>query len=238
MYVCQRPTYGSSSPGLPPSPLPHPVPTVSQQTGANHRPPPLLCTSHTPIPLLVSASPFPPSTYWFSPITSSPPPLPLVFHCLSHATFFVITPLSSSSSLPLLWRLSWRLPWFHPFPKFPPPLSHLTKTLVPLSSACHCARQLFSLCLTFSSVTVICNKQMLTRGEHTSAGKAATTALSALSAYVHLYIVFLTALCVQTISIPAVDFRVLSWNRCLISFFENNAALTYCIHKQKIVNTH
>lgn len=41
----------------PPSPLPHPVPAVSQQLTATYCPPPLsLCNSHIPVHLLVSFS--------------------------------------------------------------------------------------------------------------------------------------------------------------------------------------
>lgn len=140
MCVCVIKTHLWKQLSWPPTPLPHPVPAVSQQLTATYCPPPLLCTSNIPVPLLVSflsTSPFPLSTHWFCPIfpvIGFPCPYLLVIA-------FLLSPLFD---FPLLFS--------DIAPSFLPSNAHLAFSLPLLMSI------LLSLCSTSVSLTAICCK--------------------------------------------------------------------------------
>lgn len=140
MCVCVIETHLWKQLSWPPSPLPHPVPAVSQQLTALHlssQPPtfPYLCSC-----LFVSTSPFPLSTHSFyliSLVVRFPLSIPSISFSIVSLVWLScnfcsdITP-SPSSSLPLLiWLLSWTthlLLFFYKLTSFDYRYLHLTQS--------------------------------------------------------------------------------------------------------------
>lgn len=170
--VCVIETHLWKQLSWPPSPLPHPVPAVSQQLTALHlssQPPtfPYLCSC-----LFVSTSPFPLSTHSFyliSLVVRFPLSIPSISFSIVSLVWLScnfcsdITP-SPSSSLPLLiWLLSWTthlLLFFYKLTSFDYRYLHLTQSFsfYPLLATVH-VNPSPSLCSTNTSLTAMCCKQ-------------------------------------------------------------------------------